>query len=167
LLRVCAEERPEASRPPPEGAFAQARNSSEFGTNKTVKATSWPWLEPYFRQKSLQHFWLFPSCSAAEPKETQDLISGKSRTPGSCRAKSEGVGCATCDARRGLCSAQTCNKSIAHWYKFQTPWCKFTMLWYKKVVQTCDTRVKALHQRPSGPLLSANSQQVDRTLAQI
>ena len=39
--------------------------SSEFGTIKTVRASSWPWLEPFWRQRPLKPFKLLPSRSAA------------------------------------------------------------------------------------------------------
>ena len=40
--------------------------SSEFGTTKTVKAISWPWLEPFCRKMFLKAFKFFHSRSAAE-----------------------------------------------------------------------------------------------------
>ena len=51
---------------PPVRSRSSVPLSSEYGTHKTVKARFWLWLEPFFRQRSLNHFKLFPSRSAAE-----------------------------------------------------------------------------------------------------
>ena len=32
----------------------EERDTPQFGTNKPVKASFWPWLEPFFRQTSLK-----------------------------------------------------------------------------------------------------------------
>ena len=38
---------------------------SKFGTHKTVKARIWPWPEPFFWEKSLKRYKVFPLRSGA------------------------------------------------------------------------------------------------------
>ena len=56
--------------------------SSEFGTNNTVTARFWPWLEPFFRQTYVNPFKLCPSrCAAASILRT--VLSRAFANPGS------------------------------------------------------------------------------------
>jgi len=50
--------------------------SSEHGTYEAVTARFWPWLEPFFRCKSLKRFMLFPSRSPAGPAGAWLLLNG-------------------------------------------------------------------------------------------
>ena len=50
--------------------------SSEHGTNKSLKARHWPWLEPFIRHTSLKPCILFPCCSASEGKYLAGEVSG-------------------------------------------------------------------------------------------
>jgi len=54
--------------------------SRKCGTYKTAKARFWPWLEPFFRQKSAKWCKLFLPRSGAESREVAKGLASKRRT---------------------------------------------------------------------------------------